>query len=114
LQAEGISGTEQELEEFSNRYSNPWILKRIAKDIRTVFEGQVSEFVENMSIFIDDEMTIFLDNQFQQLSQLQKKIIYWIAIRRNTASWNQLLQDSSPFINKCLELGFYSSLSKFG
>ncbi|MDF5734021.1 MAG: hypothetical protein PUP92_40135, partial [Rhizonema sp. PD38] len=38
--------------------------------------------------------TNFLDEQFQKISQLEKNIIYWIAIRRNSASWTQLQIDT--------------------
>ncbi len=95
LIAEGLSGTPDKLEEFSLRYSNPWILKRVARMVHTVFDGEVSDFVENTSVFVDNVITEFLDNQFRQLSELEKNVIYWIAIRRNTASWNQLVEDKA-------------------
>jgi hypothetical protein len=99
LIAEGLSGTTDILEEFSRRYSNPWILKKVAKMVHTVFAGEVSDFVENTSVFVDNVITDFLDNQFQQLSELEKNVIYWIAIRRNTASWVQLVKDNSNYLN---------------
>ncbi len=99
LIAEGLSGTADILEEFSRRYSNPWILKKVAKMVHTVFAGEVSDFVENTSVFVDNVITDFLDNQFQQLSELEKNVIYWIAIRRNTASWVQLVKDNSQYLN---------------
>lgn len=98
LIAEGLSGTPDKLEEFSLRYSNPWILKRVARMVHTVHAGDVSDFVENTSVFVDNVITDFLDNQFRQLSELQKNVIYWIAIRRNTASWNQLVEDKGQFL----------------
>lgn len=98
LIAEGLSGTPEKLEEFSRRYSNPWILKKVVKMVHTVFAGEVSNFMENPSIFVDNVITDFLDNQFQQLSVLEKNVIYWIAIRRNTASWHQLLKDTDGFL----------------
>ncbi|BAZ09847.1 WD-repeat protein [Calothrix sp. NIES-4071] len=99
LIAEGLSGTPDKLEAFSLRYSNPWILKKVASKVRTVFDGEVSNFVENTSVFVDNEIMDFLDNQFNQLSELEKKVIYWIAIRRNTASWNQLVEDKAHFLS---------------
>lgn len=99
LIAEGLSGTPEKLDEFSKRYSNPWILKKVAKDIHSVFAGEVSDFImENPSVFVDNVITDFLDNQFQQLSVLGKNVIYWIAIRRNTASWHQLVKDMDGFL----------------
>jgi transcriptional regulator with XRE-family HTH domain len=98
LAAEGLSGEPDKLEEFSQRYSNPWILKRVAKMVHTVHAGDVSDFVENTSVFVDNVITDFLDNQFRQLSELERNVIYWIAIRRNTASWNQLVEDKAQFL----------------
>lgn len=97
LKAEKISGTEDELDELIRRYSNPWILKRIAQKLHHVFEGDISGFVGETSILVDDVITDFLDNQFQQLSELEKNIIYCIAIRRNSASWKQLVNDTSYY-----------------
>jgi hypothetical protein len=99
VKAEGIYGTESELEEFSKRYSNPWILKRITPQIHNVFQGDVSEFLQNISTFVDDVITEFLDIQFRYLSQAEKNLIYWIALRRNSASWHQLVEDTHQFLS---------------
>lgn len=99
LEAEGLSGTEEQLEEFSRRYSNPWILKKIAKQVKRVSAGKVSEIIENTSIYVDNTIAGFLDIQFQRLSQVEKNLIYWIAIRRNSATLNQLIQDSNQFLS---------------
>ncbi|MBW4646807.1 MAG: NACHT domain-containing protein [Goleter apudmare HA4340-LM2] len=98
LKAEGLSGKEDEQEEFSRRYSNPWILKRIATMTHVVFGGEISGVVAG-SVIIDDVITEFLDQQFQNLSATGKTVIYWIAIRRNSASWNQLLKDTSQYLS---------------
>ncbi|MDF5725326.1 MAG: NB-ARC domain-containing protein [Rhizonema sp. PD37] len=95
LMAEGISGREDELEEFSRRYSNPWVLKRMARTLQNLRgHDEASNFLREISVFVDDVMTNFLDEQFQKISQLEKNIIYWIAIRRNSASWTQLQIDT--------------------
>lgn len=97
LIAEGMSGTDSELEEFSKRYSNPWILKRIAQNIHNVFDGDISPFM-GISIFVDEAITDFLDRQFQALSRVEINLIYWVALRRNTALWHQLVHDSHQFL----------------
>lgn len=98
LIAEGLSGKDSELEEFSRRYSNPWILKRIAPNIRTVFDGDIAPFMAG-SIFVNDVITDFLDKQFYQLTEAETNLMYWVAIRRNLASWNQLVQDTQEFLS---------------
>ncbi len=105
LRAEGISATDSELEEFSRRYSNPWILKRIARKVQNV-SPDVSDFLENTSIFVDDVITEFLDQQFQELSKAETTLIYWVALRRNSATWHQLVQDSHQSFS-------YNQLFKF-
>jgi hypothetical protein len=97
LKAEGLSGTDSEIEELIRRYNNPWILKRIIGSVNSVFGGDISNFMM-LSIFVDEVTTDFLDRQFQALSQAEINLIYWVAIRRNTASWNQLLQDSRQLL----------------
>ncbi|BAY24126.1 WD-repeat protein [Calothrix sp. NIES-2100] len=98
LIAEGLSGQDSELEEFSRRYSNPWILEKIAPDVRTVFAGDISPFMAN-SILVNDEITNFLDRQFEKLKKAEINLIYWVAIRRNLASWHQLVQDHEQFLS---------------
>ncbi|PHJ63542.1 WD-repeat protein [Nostoc linckia z18] len=98
LRAESLFGTDSELEEFSRRYSNPWILKRIAQSVRTVFDGDISPFMAN-SILVDDVITDFLDRQFEKLKKAEINLIYWVAIRRNSASWYQLVEDTNQFLS---------------
>ncbi|MBD2361780.1 NACHT domain-containing protein [Anabaena minutissima FACHB-250] len=97
LRTEGLSGTDSEIEELSRRYNNPWILKRIIGSVNSSFGGDISNFMM-LSIFVDEVTTDFLDRQFQALSQAEINLIYWVAIRRNTALWNQLLQDSRQLL----------------
>jgi hypothetical protein len=51
------------------------------------------------SIFVNDVITDFLDRQFQKLKKAEINLIYWIAIRRNLASWDQLVEDSKQFLS---------------
>ncbi|MDB9373837.1 NB-ARC domain-containing protein [Nodularia sphaerocarpa] len=100
FKAEGISGTDIKLEELSKRYSNPLMIKVIAQQVKTVFSNDISPFIDiDRSIFVTDAITEFLDNQFKILSTREINLIYWVAIRRNSASWNQLLQDNQEFLS---------------
>ncbi|HIK07554.1 MAG TPA: NACHT domain-containing protein [Trichormus sp. M33_DOE_039] len=100
LKAERLFGLPNEIERFSKRYNNPWILKRIIQRIQNVFNGDLSPFMNNgeFTTFIDDVTTEFLNQQFQALSQAEINLIYWVAIRRNRALWEQLVQDSKKFL----------------
>ncbi|MBO3461516.1 NB-ARC domain-containing protein [Aetokthonos hydrillicola Thurmond2011] len=121
LSSEGLFGTDIEIERFSERYNNPWILKRIIQSIHNVFNGDISLFVNNneFSIVLDELTTVFLDQQFETLSQAEINLIYWVAIRRNTALWDQLVQDSKEiftyqqlFENVNSLIGKHSLISK--
>ncbi|BAY23310.1 WD-40 repeat-containing protein [Calothrix sp. NIES-2100] len=100
LIAEGLFGTDIDLDKFSERYNNPWILKRIIQSIHNVFHGDISPFINNdeVTLVIDELTTVFLNQQFETLSPAEINVIYWVAIRRNTALWNQLVQDSKKFL----------------
>jgi hypothetical protein len=97
---EDLFGTEVELKRFSERYNNPWIMKRIIQTIHNVFNGDISPFINNEEVttVIDELTTNFLNQHFKKLSQGEINLIYCVGIRRNTALWNQLRQDSQGFL----------------
>lgn len=97
--AEGISGKEDELNNLSSRYTNPWIIKQVAKKVKIVCGGQIPSLFGEISFVITDAIISFLDEQLQNLSQLEINIIYWIAIRRNSASLEQLRRDTLQAIS---------------
>lgn len=95
LKLEGISGTERQIDNFSATYDNPWVMKIVAKKVKKVSGGKITDVFEEISVVIDDVITSFLDEQFQKLSNLEMNIIYWIALRRNSASLEQLRKDTN-------------------
>ncbi|MBE8991089.1 hypothetical protein [Nostoc sp. LEGE 12450] len=50
LNAEGFFCTGIQLDKFSERYNNLWILKRIIQRINNVFNGDISKFINNGEI----------------------------------------------------------------
>ncbi|MEH1854480.1 MAG: NB-ARC domain-containing protein [Nostoc sp.] len=97
---EELAGTENELNKFIRNYKNPLIIKIVAKKVKNVCGGKISNFLEEISTVIDDVITSFLDEQFKHLSQKEINIIYWIALRRNSASLIQLRQDTVRSISE--------------
>ena len=100
LQEEGFTFSETELLEFTHRCSNPWVLKQVIPQIKVVFGETLSDAVEGTSVLYSPEIEDFLYEQFQPLSKLEKDLLYWLAIRRNTATFQQLIQDIIPPISK--------------
>ncbi|WP_414542604.1 NB-ARC domain-containing protein [Nostoc sp. CCY0012] len=96
--AEGMSGTDRQLAELSQRYRNPLMIKVVAQQVKRVFSADISPFID-MSVFVGDAITKFLDEQFQGLAKIEINLIYWLAIRRNSATWNQLSHDSEQFLS---------------
>lgn len=56
----------------------------------------MSDVTLEVSVMVSDAIAYFLDEQFQRLSALEKQVIYWLAIRRNTATEKQLNSDTAP------------------
>ncbi|MCF4967135.1 nSTAND1 domain-containing NTPase [Nostoc sp. CMAA1605] len=112
IKAEGLFGSVEEIRKFSRLYNNPWIVKRIIQRIQTVFNGEISPFMNNgeSTTFMDEATTDFLNQQFQKLSQMEVNLMYCVAIRRNTVSWNQLVQDSKAFLRQQQLIEYVNSL----
>lgn len=94
LKVQGISGTEKDLDNFSVTYNNPWVMKIVANKIKKVCGVKITGIFGEISVVVNDVITSFLDEQFKKLSQLETNIIYWIALRRNSASLTQLRKDT--------------------
>jgi WD40 repeat protein len=86
-------GTENEFKELNQHYAgNPKALEIVASIIQDLFEGVISEFLKRgMPIFrgISD----LLEQQLERLSDLEKTIIYWLAIEREPVAISDLAED---------------------
>ena len=91
LKAEGLIGTDLELQQFIERYENPSILKLIADRVRTIHGGRVAPLVaENVSVYTNHDTVKIIDAEFRHLGKLEQSIVYWLAIWRNPLSYQQL------------------------
>ncbi|MBH8573401.1 hypothetical protein I8752_10315 [Nostocaceae cyanobacterium CENA369] len=93
LKVKGLTAAEDEWKVIIERYAgNPLALKIVATTIQDIFDGNVTEFLqENTSVFGD--IRDVLDRQFERLSDLEKEIIYWLAINREPVTLSELRQD---------------------
>ncbi|MFM7408098.1 MAG: NB-ARC domain-containing protein [Cuspidothrix sp.] len=75
---------------------NPLALKFAAVEIQEALNGNISNFVKN---FLNEGQVIFnnirklLEGQFHRLSDLEKDIMYWLAINREPCSILELQAD---------------------
>jgi WD40 repeat protein len=89
----GLCGSESELISVIERYTgNALALKIVATTILDVFHGNISEFLkQNTAVFGD--IHELLDQQFSRLSNLEKNIMYWLAVNREPVSLSELQDD---------------------
>lgn len=80
LEFQGLSG-EDKWGVLINIYrGNPLALKIVAMNIQDSFGGSVTEFIAQGRTYVFRDIRDLIDQQFNRLSNLEKEIIYWIAI----------------------------------
>ena len=93
LQDKGLFGSQQEWAKLVEKYSgNPLALKLVSQPIRELFGGDIAAFLAEGEIIFGDTRNL-LDQQFERLSEIEKEIIYWLAIKRELVSLDELLND---------------------
>lgn len=99
LQAKGLHQiSESELQILLDWYAgNPLFLQLVTTAIQELFGGQVSEFIAQDTLVFGDLRAI-LDQQFSRLSQLEKNVMYWLAINQNHLALHQLQKNFIPGI----------------
>ncbi|MDF0554052.1 NB-ARC domain-containing protein [Kamptonema sp. UHCC 0994] len=92
LKLKGLSlSAANQTKELSDRCGgNPLILKIVAATIKDLFDGNIEEFLKQKTIAFEDIRTL-LDEQINPLSDIEKQIMYWLAIEREPVS-TQILQ----------------------
>jgi WD40 repeat protein len=111
LKAKGSIGTETEKELLGDRYGNsPLAIKIVATSIQDLFEGNIAEFLQE-DTFIFNGIRRLLDRQFERLTELEKSIMYWLAIDREWTSLGELSQDILPSTSRANLLESLESLS---
>jgi WD40 repeat protein len=88
-----INGTFQEWQQLVNYYSgNPLALKLLAEPLQMLYDGNIRAFLEEgWGLFLDIEE--LLKQQFERLSELEQKILYWLAVERQAISLEELKAD---------------------
>ncbi len=76
---------------------NPLALKIVSTTVQDMFAGNISKFLEQEMLVFGD-ITTLLDEQLNRLSKLEKQVLYWLAINRESISLLQLREDFVPTI----------------
>ncbi|MBE9130108.1 NACHT domain-containing protein, partial [Coleofasciculus sp. LEGE 07081] len=91
-----FSGSEEEWQTVITHYAgNPLALKMVAAAVQELFDNNISEFLailkEGRLVF--DDIRDILDRQFNRLSELEKEVMYWLAIERESLSFSDLREN---------------------
>src|SRR5919199_979596 len=80
---------------ISHYAGNPLALKMVAPAIHDFFESSLTRFLEllNQGTLVFDDIRNLLDRQFNRLSDLEKKVMYWLTIERELVTLRELQQD---------------------
>ncbi|BAZ48898.1 WD-40 repeat-containing protein [Nostoc sp. NIES-4103] len=93
LQSKGLAGTEAEQLQIIDFYKgSPLALKIISTTIQEIFDGSISEFFSHNTVVFGGIREL-LDQQFDRLSDLEREIMYWLAINREPVSMSELRED---------------------
>jgi hypothetical protein len=116
FQAKGnFRASESEWSYLIEHYArNPLALKMVAAAIQDFFDGRVSEFLEllKQGTLIFDDIRNLLERQFNRLSELEKEVMYWLAINREPVSFLQLQADIVSNVRKSEILEALASLQR--
>lgn len=93
FQAKGLSGSDDEQRKLIDFYKgNPLALKIISTTIKDLFDGNIQEFLAQGSV-IFGRVRDLLEQQLNRLSDLEREVMYWLAINREPVSISELRED---------------------
>ncbi len=94
FKAKGFSGSEMGLTQLIDLYGgNPLALKVITTMVQEVFNSNVVDFLKQNTLVLGDRLRTLLKEQVNRLSDLEKEVVYWLAIEREPISLSRLRDD---------------------
>lgn len=100
LTSKSLLGTEREQKKLVEHYrGNPLALKIVSTSIRELFDGKIADFLKEGTIVFNG-MRSLLKQQFIRLSDIEKKVMYWLAISRAPVHLHELQEDIIPAVSK--------------
>ncbi|MBE9169733.1 NACHT domain-containing protein [Pleurocapsales cyanobacterium LEGE 06147] len=112
LKLKGLSGSDSEIAKLVSHYGgNALALKIVGTTIRDLFQGNISEFLQQ-DIAIFGDIRDLLDQQFNRLIDIEERIMYWLAINREPITLSQIQEDLVNSVSKFSLLEGLESLSR--
>lgn len=110
IQAKGLVGSVKQKQQLGQMYGyNPLALKIIATSIQDLFDGEIGQFLEQHTV-VFNSLRRLLNQQFDRLCQLEKTIVYWLAINRHWTTISELAEDIVPAVPRASLLEALESL----
>ena len=87
-------GTDDDWRELiERRYTgNPLALQIVSNRIQELFAGNISNFLRQDQT-VSGDIGNLIEEQFNRLSELEKEVVYWLAIEREPVSISTLIED---------------------
>ncbi|PSN15614.1 hypothetical protein C7293_06450 [filamentous cyanobacterium CCT1] len=99
-EAKGLIGSTEEKRLLANRYGNsPLALKIVANSIQSLFNGEIAGFLAEDTVIFNGLQRL-LDQQFRRLAELERTVMYWLAINRDWTSISELVADIQPAVSR--------------
>ncbi|MBD2485847.1 NB-ARC domain-containing protein [Planktothrix sp. FACHB-1365] len=112
MDSKKLIGTDTEKRRLCELYCcNPLALKIVAASIQSLFEGNISYFLQE-KIIVFNGISILLNSQFERLSPVEQTIMYWLAINREWTTIAELQDDIVPPISRATLLESLESLTR--
>jgi hypothetical protein len=81
LQIKGVNIAQPGVEDLIQMHrGNPLALQIVSTTIQELFDGNVAQLLKQGTIVIGDPLLTLLDEQFERLSEIEKGVIYWLAL----------------------------------
>lgn len=96
--AKGLSGSHTEQKDLIECYGgNPLALMMVSTSIQESFYGSIADFLAQGTAVFGD-ISDLVQQQFIRLSELEKTIMYWVAINREPVTLAELARDIVPTV----------------
>ena len=112
LKIKGLTGRDSAFRALVYHYGgNALALKVVATTIRDLFAGDIHEFLEQETAIFGDIRDL-LRQQFDRLTDIEREIVYWLAINREPLSIDDVREDIVHKVPKLKLLEGLESLSR--
>jgi WD40 repeat protein/transcriptional regulator with XRE-family HTH domain len=100
LQDRHLVGDETAWELLTQLYAgNPLALQQVSANIQDLFGGDIKTFLKEITNTVFGDIRFLLDQQFDRLSELERDIMFWLAINRESTTLPELKEDSVRPVN---------------